>query len=236
MQKDFENYTAAVASYRESLRRQATQPDREQILLELAECQMKLREYAEALVTLSEARGSADRWAAEAECQYNTGHAPEARRLLEQALAEAPAHLPALMLLGTMALDEGKAAAAVEAFSRAVTAYPKDYTARFRLSAAYRRAGNEGLAKQHAEAADQLKRWRLEFTKLHATAAAEPDNAEARCRLGELARELDRPDLAQVWFRAALAIDPRHARTLRNLLGPGGAPKSDAPKGIKIAN
>jgi hypothetical protein len=30
---------------------------------------------------------------------------------------------------------------------------------------------------------------------------------------------LDRPDLARVWFRAALAINPRHAEALRLLAG-----------------
>ena len=30
-------------------------------------------------------------------------------------------------------------------------------------------------------------------------------------RIGALARRLDKPDLAQLWFRAALAIEPGHA-------------------------
>jgi tetratricopeptide (TPR) repeat protein len=218
IEKDGEQYEAAAADYRESLRRQARQFDREQILLELAECEIKQRRrYEAALETLAQCAPSPNRWAAEAECHYAAGRAAEAHRLLDQALKEAPAHLPGLLLKATIAMGEGNAKLAVDLLSAAVVAYPKDYTAQFKLSQAYRRVGNDAQADKHGQIANDIKRVREEFSELHGTAAAEPANAAVRWRLGVLARELDRADLARVWFRAALAIDPRRNKAPRNL-------------------
>jgi len=222
IQKDFEKYAPAVESYRESLRRSANQPDGEEILLELAECQIKLREHDAALETLAEAPPSADRWVAEAECHYGEGRSDEAKRLLEQALEQSPVNLRGLMLLATILLEERNAAGAVELLTRAVIGYPKEYAARFKLAQAYRRLGDAKHADEHAAVARELDQLREEFAKLHKKANLEPNNADVRCRLGQLARQLDRPDLARVWFRSALQIDPRHEEARRSLRG-GGA-------------
>lgn len=217
IQKDFENYPGAVDSYRESLRRQEQQPDREAILQEYAECHLKLRQYDEALQVLARAPPGPERWALEAECHYNADRAAEARRLLEQTLRAAPANLSALLLRGTLALDEDDVEMAVKVLSQAVAAYPKDHTARFKLERAYRRLPDASRADEQAHIAAEIEQLRRQFAQLHETAAAEPDNADVRCQLGVLARQLDRPDLARVWFQAALAIEPRHPETLRQL-------------------
>ncbi len=226
IQKDFENYSGAVASYQESLRRDPQQPHREAVFLELAACQIKLQQNEDALRTLAEAQPSPDRWASEAECHYRAGRAEEAKRLVEQALAADPVHLQALLLKGTILLDGGRVGEAAEVFAQAVVGYPKDYVARQRLIQAYRQLGDTDRVAEQAAIADNLKRLREEFSKLHETAAAEPQNADVRCRLGVLALELDRADLARVWFQAALAIDPKHAETLR-CLGQTGETGSD---------
>lgn len=226
MYKDFENYPAAVEHYRESLRRDPQQSHRDRIVLELAECEIKLRQFDSALATLEACAPCADRYVQAAECQHGLGHGDEARLLLDQAIRREPAHLSGLLLAGTMAQEQGDLTAAAEAFSRAVVARPKDYTARFKLAQACRRSGKREEADKHTRAAEEIKRLREEFSKLHEQAAAEPGNADVRCRLGVLARELDRPDLARVWFRAALAIDGRHAETLRQL---AGDPSREAP-------
>jgi tetratricopeptide (TPR) repeat protein len=219
MYKDFENYAAAVAFYRESLRRSQQQPDHNQILIELADCQINLQQHDPALETLSGCVPHPERWVREAECHYGQGRADVANALLQQALNEDPAHLAGLLLAGTIALERGDIDSAVEAFSRAVVAWPRDYTANFKLSQALRRAGRNEQADRVAQTADEIKRTREEFSGLHETAGEQPNNADVRCRLGILANQLGRPDLARVWFRAALAIDPAHAETLRQLAG-----------------
>lgn len=217
IQKDFENYAGAIESYRGSLSRSGPQPDREAVLQELAECQLKLRQYDEALTTLADSLPGPERWALEAEGHYGAGRPDEARRLLAQTLQAAPANLRALLLQGTITLEAGDAATAVKVLSQAAAAYPKDYTVRYKLERAWRRVGDNAQADEHARVAAELKRLREEFSKLHETAATEPNNADVRCQLGILARQLDRPDLARVWFQAALVLDPQHAETLRQI-------------------
>jgi tetratricopeptide (TPR) repeat protein len=219
IQKDFESYPRAIDSYRESLRRSAHQPDGDAIRQELAECQLKLRQYQEALDTLADCRPGPERWALEAEGCQGAGRLDEARSLLDRTLQATPANLRALLLRGTLALEDGDADAAVQALAQAAAAYPKDYTVRFKLERALRRRGDREQADEQARIAEELKQLRLRFAKLHETAAAEPGSADVRCQLGILAGQLDRPDLARVWFQAALAIDPRHAETLRQVTG-----------------
>jgi tetratricopeptide (TPR) repeat protein len=219
MYKDFENYQVAIQHYQESLRRDPQQPDREQIVIEWADCQIRLREFESALSLLQRCRPGVGRWVREAECLHGLGRIDDAQKLLEEVLQREPAQLPALLLQGTIASERGDAKAAIDAFSRAVVAQPKDYVAQFKLAQALRRVGDNEAADAHGQAAAEIKRIREEFSKLHETAAAEPGNADVRCRIGVLAREFGRPDLARVWFRAALAVDPRHAETLRHLAG-----------------
>jgi tetratricopeptide (TPR) repeat protein len=217
IQKDFEGYDSAVAAYEESLRRDPDQPDHEKVRLELAECQVKLRQYDRALQTLSQCSPSEMRTVLEAECLYSTGKVDESRQLLQEVLNRSPENLAALLLLGTVELESRNMTAALKSLNQAVTAWPKDYTARFRLAQAYRRAGDEENAALHAAEAEKLKAIRVEFSELHHVAADEPENIEVRRRLGELALALDRPDLARVWYQAALAIDPNDAISLEAL-------------------
>jgi tetratricopeptide (TPR) repeat protein len=228
MHKDFEDYTAAVDCYRESLRRSGHQPDQHQIRLELAECEIKQQQYEAALETLSGCAASAERCVKEAECHYALGRTEEAQLLLQQALDEDPAHLAGLLLSTTIALEQGAVDVAVETISRAVVAWPRDYTANFRLSQVLRRAGRDADADRYAKIAEEIKQVRLEFSELHEVADQQPANADVRYRLGVLANSLGRPDLARVWFRAALAINPAHGDTLRQLAGelPTGAADS----------
>ncbi len=224
IEKDFEQYPAAVDDYQEAFRRKDQHLlDRQEALLELAECQIKVQQDEAALETLAQAAPSARRWFLEAECHRRANRNDQAERLVDQALAEKPAHLQGLLLKSDLLMARGDVRAAVEWARRAVTAYPKDYTACAKLMQAYRRLGDEARVKELAATADELKRLRTEFAQLHETAAAEPNNADVRCRLGVLARALDRPDLARGWFEAALAINPRHDEARRHLAVGGSA-------------
>lgn len=237
MYKDFEHYSAAVDFYRESLRRSRQQPDLDRILLELTDCLLNLQQYDAALETLSGCEPHPERWVREAECYHAQGQVEQAKALLQQALDVDPAHLAGLLLAGTIAVEQNDIDSAIEAFSRAVVAWPRDYTANFKLSQALRRGGRSAEADRVAQTADEIKRIREEFSGLHEKAGEEPENADVRCRLGILANQLGRPDLARVWFRAALAVDPAHAETLRQLAGqaPAAIAAEASPRGASVA-
>jgi hypothetical protein len=75
--------------------------------------------------------------------------------------------------------------------------------AHFKLAQAYSQTGKEELAKAEQETTERIRLLRLEFAQLHQTAWDRPRDAQVRLRLAELARELDRPDLADVWLKSA---------------------------------
>jgi len=70
----------------------------------------------------------------------------EAEKLLESAVALAPAYSPALYSLGTVLLDRGKPADAVRALERAAASNPVSAAIQFRLGTAYVRIGRPGDA------------------------------------------------------------------------------------------
>jgi tetratricopeptide (TPR) repeat protein len=212
--KDYERFNRAIGHYRESLRRGPRQKDREAVLFELAECQVKLRDFTSALATLQQCPPHEQKLVLEAECHHNLGDGAKAQALLEEALAQAPSDLPALMLRGTVLSTNGDLVQAKEAFEAAVRHHPKDYRARYKLAQAYRQLGDDESAdKEMALAEDLRKLWR-KFSELHLDAVEQPVNARLRYEIGQLARQLDRPDLAKNWFRAALLIDPELSEAL----------------------
>lgn len=210
--KDGEQFTNAVTFYEESLRRAPDQPERETVLLELAECQVKLGRFDDALGTLKQCSRSATALTWEAECQSNLGQFETARDRLNQAIELDRRYFPARLALGKLLLDKGEAESAVKTLQDAIPLNPNNSQAYFQLSQALR------LMKKDEEADAALQRMReiqaleREFTDLHEKAASQPTDADIRYRTGELALKLGKPQLAQVWFRAALAINPNHAK------------------------
>jgi TolA-binding protein len=91
--KDFGHYGDAIAGYREFLKRAPAQSSASEIRLELAECQMKQREYQDALATLTEAPQQPKTWVWAAECHMGLTHGGDADPLIARALASDPDNL-----------------------------------------------------------------------------------------------------------------------------------------------
>ncbi len=216
--KDYERPDEAVKHYRESLRRDARQPDHESILLELAYCQIRLFDYQNALETLKQTARSSKQQLLQAECTLSMGDKSSAQVLLESALSAEPRNKEALLLKGRMELESGKFADAIKTLNDAVGYYPKDFVTRFKLVQALRRQGDAETAQQQEAIANELKELWRKFSDLHMQAMKEPRNASARQELGNLALRLDRPDLAKSWFQAVLAIEPENQQALEQLL------------------
>jgi tetratricopeptide (TPR) repeat protein len=208
--KDFENFEPAVAAYQESLRRDPRQPDRETVLLELADSQVRARQFQDGLKTLAQCRQSAHRRVLEAECHFALDDKQRAKSVLTDVLAQTPNRPDALVVLGGILLDEGDLPGAVRALTRCLDVVPLDYTARYRLGQAYQRQGNQAEASKHGKIAEDMKRLREEFNDLHHQAIAKPQDAEIRYQLGVTATKLHQPELAHSWFQATLALDPSH--------------------------
>jgi tetratricopeptide (TPR) repeat protein len=206
--KDYERYEKAAPCYRESLRRKADQPAAQEIKEELAECLCRLQDHRGALEVLENSAHTTKATTLTAECRHALGDAPTARKLLKDVFRTDPSNLDALLLEGTMLLEEKQAEAAVAVFEKAVQMHPKDFTAHFKLSQAYAQAGNAASAKESGKIAEEIRKVRKEFADLHQVAWDNPLERQVRLRLADLAKELDRPDLAEVWIKSANALLP----------------------------
>ena len=208
MHKDYGQYQEAIPFYEESLRRDAEQPSAEEMRYELASCQIETRRYSDALLTLEKCPDKPEFNVLRAECHRAQGRLAKAKELLARALAQDSEGLEGLLLQGTILLEEGEAEQAVAALTHALEKHPKDYTLHFRLAQAYDRAGKPEKAEDERKVAEKLRVIRHEFSQLHREAGNRPQDAAIRLRLAALAQELDRPDLAEVWLRAAAALQP----------------------------
>lgn len=205
---DFERYDEAVGHYQESLRRAPDQPDRDDVLAEQAACETRLRRHRDALATLDLlARPTPEADALRAECLLAVGDRDAARALTDRILAAAPDDLGGLVLAGTILLEDGDAAGAVEPLRRATRAHPRDYLARLRLAQALAGSGRDDEAAGERAEAERIRALRREFADLHQEAWNAPGDAAVRRRLAARAAELGRPDLERVWLDAAEAIE-----------------------------
>lgn len=212
--KDSESYSDAIKYYRESLTRDPNQPE---ILLELAECQVKENQPADALETLKQCEPSAPVLTLMAECLISLGQTQGAHDRLNDALKKDPKNFSALLVLGKLYLDQGRNSQALEVLTNAVQLEPHDSQAHFQLSQAMRRMGDRTGADLQLVKMQELQALEREFSSLHTEAANHPNDAALRIRAGEVARRLGKLKLARLWFRAALAIDPADQKSRTEL-------------------
>lgn len=212
---DYEKFDEAIADLRESLRRDPNPPDLLNVQFDLATALSRNRQYDEALEVLQQAEPTADVLHLQAECMNSLGKLDEAKELLARALELQPKHLGALLMQGAMLLETGQAGEAAKVLSLAAEHHPTDDKVRAKLMQAYRLSGEEDLAAEQLEIMEKLKATRQRFTDLHDQALQQPRDAQVRYELGATAMELQRPDLGEMWFRSALAIDPTHVEALQ---------------------
>lgn len=204
---DYERYPEAVEHYRESLRRDPDQPDRDEVLVELAGSLVKLRSHREALTTLEPLGANDDADLIRAECLLAIGDRDAARRIVDRLLETSPDGLGPLVLDGTIHLEDGDPQGALAALERVVERHPRDYLARLKLAQAYAGCGREQEAERARTEAERIRALRREFADLHQEAWARPGDAAVRRRLAAMAAALDRPDLEAVWLEAAAAVE-----------------------------
>ncbi|MBS0201451.1 MAG: tetratricopeptide repeat protein [Planctomycetes bacterium] len=211
--KDSEQFAKAIEYYRESLRRAPNQPEADAIRTEMAESHLKLGQFAEALAALRPCPRSAAVLTLEAECFNSTGDVEQSQARLRAALAVDPKYFPAKLMQGKVLLDEGKSDEAEKVLKEAVQLEPQNSQAHFQLSQALRRSEKITEADEELQKMQSIQAIHREFSDLHEDADARPGDVEVRYRIGDLAQKLGKPKLAILWYRAALSIDPNHAKS-----------------------
>lgn len=215
--KDNEQFADAVKHYRESLRRDPRPNDVNDVLTELAECQLKSQDQTGALETLSHVPATPATLLLQAEAYEGLGRQAEAHHAVDQALELEPEHVPSLVYKATLLMTGKNPREAVSELEKALQLHPHDATARFKLSQAFNQLGDVERAAEQARLTEESRKLEREFVDLHRQVAADTKNAELRFRLGTLARELHKPELARMWFRAAVALDPNYTAARKAL-------------------
>lgn len=200
----------AVEDLEESLRRDPWQPDRQEMLLDLASAQLSLKRLDDAQATLAECEESPETLAVRANFAYALGDSESARSKAERALELAPHQRLAVLVLGKLAFGARDYDRAVAMLSQAVEAAPTDYQLRYTLVKALRAAGDTDRAEKELAEVEQLRGLQGDFDELLERAVIEPYNAEIRYKLGLLAVRLRMERMAESWFKAAVALNPQH--------------------------
>jgi tetratricopeptide (TPR) repeat protein len=217
IEKDREQFAPAVDFYREALRRQPDAPDRNEILEELGDCLLKLNRFDEALAALEDLPETVSVLNLRATCQAGLGEADAQATSLARARDLAPTHLKTLVASAARATADGDLDGTVRWLSAAVQHHPHDSQSHYLLAQALERLGEGERAKEQFQLFEQWQAVEQEFTELHNSASADVSNANLRLRLGDLALKLAKPELAETWYRAALALDPRLEGARRGL-------------------
>lgn len=198
--------TPAVEHYRAALSLELPPRDRKKAGVELAQLLVKRSEFAEALACLDEATDEAEESATtalRAECLYGLGRHGEATKLLDRVLAEDPSSVRALRMRATIQLGASEDAAAVLLLERALRIDAHDYASRYQLALACQRLGRLPEAAEHYRLLEHSQRLWKELAELNQAAIQRPSDADLRRQLADLCERLNKPELAQMWLRAA---------------------------------
>lgn len=218
--KDFDKNELAVTHYTESLKRtpgDSTFKQASEIYVELAEVQIRLRNYAAALASLANLPANdmspylvANARSYQAECHVALGEFDEAQKYIQQALSIDAQHEHALEMHGTLAMQSGQTELALSILLQAATRHPGNDRILFKLSNVHRQLGNADEAATVLAQHQQVKKLKIQYIEKNVIAAQVPTDANIRFELGKIAEQLYDVQAAGSWYRAALSLDPNH--------------------------
>jgi tetratricopeptide (TPR) repeat protein len=218
--KDFDKNELAVTHYTESLKRASGDSTFEQtseVHVELAEVQIRLRNYAAALASLANLPAAdippylvANARSYQAECHVALGEFDEAQQYIQQALSIDAEHEHALEMHGTLAMQSGQTEQALAILSQAAARHPGNDRILFKLSNVHRQLGNADQAATVLAQHEQIKALKIQYIEKNVMAAQVPTDANIRFELGKIAEQLYDVQAAVSWYQAALALDPNY--------------------------
>lgn len=152
-----------------------------------------------------------------ARCRQDLAEPDEARRILDELLAQTPHHVPALVEAGCLARRQGQVAAAEAYFRRAVARSPRCLEAQRQLHACLVAEGKREEADACLNRVQELERATARANRLAAAAlTALPPRAADLRRAGSAWLDLDQAGDGLPWMFMALRADPQdraaHAR------------------------
>ena len=217
IQQDYEQWEDAKTAYRTCLEKDPYADYRDEVLIGLGQISLKLREYPEAQKYLQQAIATSQVLALRAESEFNLGNMGVALDQLKQSLEADPQQRDAILLQGTIQVQDKQYNDAIAGLLTGLDYHPQDDQLMYKLAEAYRGVGDSENAEKYIALSDELRTKRERFSKLNTDAIGEPTNVEMRLELGQLAEEIGKPELAVGWYQAVLQIDPMHEQAAMNL-------------------
>jgi len=215
--QDYEQWQDSLIAYQRYLELDPFGDLRETVIINMAEVHIKLRQFTQALTQLNRVLVTPRIYALRASCHYNLGDVQDAFDALNNALTRDPAQHEAILLKGTIEVQDRSYKKAVDTFVSGLRYYPRDDVFMYKLSEAYRGFGDAAKAEELAVQSKILRTKRERFSKLNVDVIGEPTNIAMRLELGKLAEEIGKPELAVTWYQAVLTIDSQNQKALFDL-------------------
>jgi tetratricopeptide (TPR) repeat protein len=137
------------------------------------------------------------------------GDFEQANQILTEYLKSDPSDAEALALKGKVLVDTGDFPAAIEILQTALKHDPSAHDAHFQIGQTYARLNQTDLANHHLALHRKLLDSKVRMFELEQKAAHEPRNVAVRRELATLYSEIQLPDLAAFWERAAIAAEAK---------------------------
>jgi tetratricopeptide (TPR) repeat protein len=203
--RDFEHYGEAVPAYQAALANDPPDDIRTEIRFELADSLTHLHRYEEALAALPSPPPDARTFALQAECLSNLGRAPEAMHAIEEGLERDASDRDVRLVSAQLELDAGHAGKAIELLQGVLTDDPHDFRARYELAGAFRQGGDEAASEAELARVEASRELYARLAALNQEAIQKPADPGVRDELAQICNELGKPELAEMWSRAAQA-------------------------------
>lgn len=205
-------YVPAIENYRKSLDRKLPSTVRPAAAAELAELLVKQTEFAAALACLDENpfEGTipVTVQVCRAECLVGLGRHSDALAVLDQAARQQPLSARSQRLRGQIHAAKKEDASAVACLELALQIDAHDCPSRYQLALLHARQGRRQQADENLRLLDQSRKLIQEVSDLNQQAAEKPRDAAVRRRLADLCTRLNKPQLAQMWTKAAESCPP----------------------------
>jgi tetratricopeptide (TPR) repeat protein len=211
--QDMDARDPAIQHYRAALDRELPPQTHDETVVELAKELIQQTEFAEALAVLAgcsweDSEAGAAVAELRAECLYNLNRSPEAVRILDQILADGTPSVRALRVRAQIHAAAGECRAAADLLERALRRDAHDCPCRYQLTLIQERLGCHAEASLQRRQLERDQRLLQQLSDLNREAIQKPLDVGVRRRLAEICTQLGKPDLAQMWLRAAAACSP----------------------------
>lgn len=207
--EDFRKFDQAAEQYRLALERNPPDRQRSEIVRELAQCLVLLKEFAAALDVLHDMSDGPLKQVVQIESYRALGETDAAQRVLDRLSEAEPEHQGALLLGAMLALDRGDGQAAIPKLKKLLERDPHDYVARHQLSLAYQSLGDSEAGNAESVRMLESKKLHQRHDTLYTQAIGDPSDAGVRQELARICEQLGKTSEAQRWHQVAVQIEAR---------------------------